>query len=100
MTIKEVEQKVGISKQNIRFYEKEGLITPCHNQENGYREYTDEDVIQLNGIKLFRKLGISIADIIKMQQNEISIYDCMNKYAEIAMIKIGEMEKQKHFLTK
>ena len=28
MRIKEVEDLVGITKKNIRFYEKEGLLTP------------------------------------------------------------------------
>jgi len=30
--INEVEQLVGVTKGNIRFYEKEGLITPRRNQ--------------------------------------------------------------------
>ena len=28
MTIKDVENKVGITKANIRYYENEGLISP------------------------------------------------------------------------
>ena len=38
MTIKDVEQLTGITRQNIRFYEREGLIAPCRNPENQYRE--------------------------------------------------------------
>ena len=44
MTIKEVEQLTGITRQNIRFYEREGLITPRRNPENQYREYSADDV--------------------------------------------------------
>lgn len=40
MTIKEVEQLTNITRQNIRFYEREGLITPRRNPENQYREYS------------------------------------------------------------
>ena len=29
MKINEVEAAVGVTKKNIRFYEEEGLITPC-----------------------------------------------------------------------
>ncbi|MCI8839831.1 MAG: MerR family transcriptional regulator [Oscillospiraceae bacterium] len=39
MKINQVEQLVGITKGNIRFYEKEGLLTPGRNNENGYRDY-------------------------------------------------------------
>ena len=40
MKINQVEQLVGITKKNIRFYEEQGLLAPALiNQENGYRYY-------------------------------------------------------------
>ncbi len=47
MKINQVEQLVGITKGNIRFYEKEGLLTPGRNNDNGYRDYSDADVVWL-----------------------------------------------------
>ena len=44
MKINEVEERVGITKRNIRFYEKEGLLTPQRNSDNGYRDYGEEEV--------------------------------------------------------
>ena len=58
MKINEVEQLVGITRRNIRFYEKEGLLAPGRDSSNGYRSYTDEDVETLNRIKLLRKLDL------------------------------------------
>ena len=49
MTIKEVEQYLGVPRATIRFYEKEGLISP-NRVENGYREYSTEDVAKLKKI--------------------------------------------------
>ena len=43
MKINEVEQLVGVTKRNIRFYEKEGLLSPGRT-DNGYRDYGEEDV--------------------------------------------------------
>ena len=40
MTIKEAEQMTGLTRSNIRFYEKEQLISPDRNVKNGYREYS------------------------------------------------------------
>ena len=34
MTIKEIELQVGITKANIRFYEKEGLLNPGRGSNN------------------------------------------------------------------
>lgn len=62
MTIKDMEKEVGITKANIRFYEKEGLISPARGSNN-YREYTEEDKKTLEKIKYLRLLGISVSDI-------------------------------------
>lgn len=49
MQVNEVENALGITRANIRFYEKEGLLNPAR-KENGYREYSDEDIEQLKRI--------------------------------------------------
>ena len=43
MKIKQVEELVGITSKNIRFYEEQGLLQP-RRTENGYRDYRTEDV--------------------------------------------------------
>lgn len=62
MTIKEVEKKLNITRANIRFYEKEGLLEPKRNN-NEYREYSNDDLKRLEQILLFRKCNISIENI-------------------------------------
>lgn len=63
MNIKQVEKLTGISSQNIRFYEKSGLIHPKRNEENGYREYNEEDIRLLKPVKMFRMLDMPIEQI-------------------------------------
>lgn len=62
MTIKEVEQRLEVPRATVRFYEKEGLLAPTRG-ENGYREYSEEDVLLLKKIIIFRKLGFAVSDI-------------------------------------
>ena len=47
VTIKEAEMQTGITKQNIRYYEKIGLLQPSREQENKYRNYSEEDIRRL-----------------------------------------------------
>ncbi|MBO4361003.1 MAG: MerR family transcriptional regulator, partial [Eubacteriaceae bacterium] len=54
MKINEVEQAVGITKKNIRFYEDQGLISPVRDPTNSYRIYSTADVDLLLKIKLLR----------------------------------------------
>lgn len=81
MKINQVEQTVGITKKNIRFYEEQGLLHPSRNLENGYRDYSDEDIAILFKIKLLRKLSVPIDEIRKMQENHLSLEDCMMRHA-------------------
>ena len=48
------------ARANIRYYEQQGLLTPAR-RENGYREYSDEDLQTLQKIKLLRHLGLSLS---------------------------------------
>lgn len=43
MTIKEIEILSGMERGNIRFYEREGLITP-NRMSNGYRDYSEVEL--------------------------------------------------------
>ena len=77
MFINEVEHLVGLSKKSIRYYEKEGLLFPKRNKENDYRVYNDEDIKKLRIIRFLRELGISINDLKKLSNNEITLQEIM-----------------------
>ena len=62
MRIKEVEDILGIDRETIRFYIKEGLVSPQQGA-NRYRDYSDEDIRQLKRVLVMRDLDISVADI-------------------------------------
>ena len=58
----EIQEKTGLTRKAIEYYEERGLIKPVK-LENGYRDYSDEDLETLNQIFLFRKIGLSISEI-------------------------------------
>ncbi|MCR5272030.1 MAG: MerR family transcriptional regulator [Lachnospiraceae bacterium] len=88
MKINQVEELVGITKKNIRFYEDKGLINPNRNSENGYRDYNMDDVLMLNRIKLLRRLDLPIEEIKKLESGETSISLSLEKH-------IAEYDKRK-----
>ena len=89
MKINEVEQLVGITKRNIRFYEKEGLLSPGRNADNGYRDYGEEDVEALRKIKLLRKLDVPMEEIRRMQQGDLTLADVLRRH----MIQLERAQK-------
>ncbi len=80
MKINEVERFVGITKRNIRFYEKEGLLAPGRNTSNGYRDYDDQDVLMLKKIKLLRKLAMPIEEIQNIQKGIFTTEDALRRH--------------------
>lgn len=88
MTIQEVEKLAGMTRANIRFYEKEGLITPERNEANNYRAYSDRDVEALRKIKHLRILGISVKDIKRIIENELEL-------PEAAEYRLEELKEEK-----
>lgn len=72
MLIHEVEERCGISKKNIRFYEQQGLLQPKRNASN-YREYEEDDIIVLKKIILLRKLDFSLDEIWQILQDPNSL---------------------------
>lgn len=63
MNIRQAEALTGVTRQNIRFYEKQGLLTPARNKENDYREYSQEDIKTLKWIRAMRMMDMPLEDI-------------------------------------
>lgn len=76
MTIQEMERKSGLERTNIRFYEREGLLNP-QRRENGYRDYSEEDLQLLLKIKLLRRLGFSLDAIRSLKDGDTALDDAL-----------------------
>ena len=70
MNIKQAAEQSGVSSPNIRFYEKEGLMTPARNRGNAYRNYTAEDIRTLKLIRMLRMLDLPLPTIQRILNGE------------------------------
>ncbi|MFA6984114.1 MAG: MerR family transcriptional regulator [Sedimentibacter sp.] len=77
MLIKEIENLSGMERANIRFYEREGLITPKR-LDNGYRDYSEDDLQILLRIKLLRSLHISLDEIKELKYGSKNLMDTLS----------------------
>lgn len=95
MTIKEVEECTGLSRSNVRFYEKERLITPSRNEKNGYRDYSKSDVEDIKKIAYLRTLGISVEDIRNIIEEKEDLHKVIRRQSEILKTQISDLNKAK-----
>lgn len=91
MTIKEVEGLTGLTRSNIRFYEKEGLFIPSRNA-NGYREYSQDNVEEIKKIAYLRTLGLSIDDIRALKDKQVTLRDAIKIQENKLSTQLSEVE--------
>lgn len=100
MTIKDVEKRTGLSRSNIRFYEKEKLIEPSRNESNGYRDYSENDVENIKKIAYLRTLGISIEDIRSIISEKVTLREMIVKQNKVLKSQITDLNKAKFMCEK
>lgn len=68
MKRKEISDCLGISMDALRNWEMNGLLT-IKRRENGYRVYTEEDVLRLKIIRVLRCANYSLESILRLLQS-------------------------------
>ncbi|HII3192066.1 MerR family transcriptional regulator [Enterobacter asburiae] len=65
MRIGELCAKTGLSKETVRYYERQGLLENISqpNRSNNYKVYSAVDLQRLNMIKHAKMLGFTLAEI-------------------------------------
>lgn len=58
MHISDLAAKAGVTVKAVRYYESQGLLRPDR-QANGYRTYTEHDVMVVREIKALLSLGLT-----------------------------------------
>lgn len=62
-TIGKFAKMAGVTEKTLRHYDKIGLVLPQKEAGNGYRLYSDENLIQLQKILFLKLLGFNLSDI-------------------------------------
>ncbi|WP_226673767.1 MerR family transcriptional regulator [Rossellomorea aquimaris] len=66
-SISEASEVLGVNPHTLRYYEKEGIITPDRSSA-GIRSYTDSHIKWLNFVMKLRETQMPISDIKKYTQ--------------------------------
>ncbi|HVA86626.1 MAG TPA: MerR family transcriptional regulator [Candidatus Saccharimonadales bacterium] len=58
MKVSDLAQQAGIAPSAVRFYERRGVLPAASRRDNGYREYSENDLCRLRMVVSFRRLGL------------------------------------------
>ena len=91
MQIKEVQEKLKISSYTLRYYEKMGLIQP-YRDENGYRNYREEDIHKIERIIFLRDINVPIEDIKDILNNKVTFQDVLENHIQKVNTEIESLQ--------
>lgn len=83
LNTKQVEELTGMSRQNIRYYERMGLLEPVRDDSNAYRDYSGEDVRRLKLIRMLRMLDMPLKDIQDIINEKVSLKEAVRHQKEV-----------------
>ena len=63
MQIAELEQRTGVSRHTLRYYEKAGLLQEVERRGNNYRDYPEKAVERVDMVRQLKALGFSLREI-------------------------------------
>lgn len=63
MQIAELEQRTGVSRHTLRYYEKAGLLQEVERRGNNYRDYSAKAVERVAMVRQLKELGFSLREI-------------------------------------
>lgn len=99
MLLNEIIKEVGMTKRAVKYYEEKGLLI-VNKDNNGYRNYSKQDVDTLIKISVYRKLGIGIKDIqklLKTDDKSILLHIYQEKLQE-HVLQDSELKALKQFI--
>ncbi|PSJ45091.1 Zn(2+)-responsive transcriptional regulator [Zobellella taiwanensis] len=93
--IGELARQFGIKADTLRFYEKEGLLSPSLRTAAGYRLYSEEDRNRLHFILRCKRVGFSLKDIDELLSLRISRCEvACREVKAVADAKLADVEER------
>lgn len=94
LTIGKIARMAQVSADTVRYYEKEGLLSPVRKSDAGYRLYNEEAVRRLNFIKHAQHCGLSLSEIRELLEIKKRNDSCCNDVRTVAVHKKLQLESK------
>ncbi len=94
MKVGEVEQRTGLSRHSLRFYERRGVIASPERGDNNYRDYDESVIAELEFIQKAQPLGFGLAEIATILSHmRDSSLNCLDGMA-LVDAKLADVEQR------
>ena len=94
MTVNELAKNLMVTPDTVRYYTRNGFLSPSKNLDNGYKSYSDKDQKRLSFIISARHLGFTVRDIEKILVEADQGHSACDLARELIEKKLRETERQ------
>lgn len=82
----------NVTERTIRYYDKIGLLKPSFVMENGYRKYTQSNLLKLQKILSLKHMGFSLEEIYPMVSKEQNIKESFSMQIDLLDSQIKHLQ--------
>lgn len=97
-TIGELAERVGMTVEGLRFYERKGLLLPARRTAAGYRVYEQPQIETLEFVKAAQHMGFSLAEIQQLLELRAATGPCVDVRERLSE-KLTEVRKRRRLLS-
>ena len=99
MRINEVVKLTGVSARTLQYYDEIGLLIP-QKLDNGYRDYTEENLEKLQKILFYRFLKFKLNDIKELLEDDFDNLKILEQQRELILREKEKFEVILHNIEK
>ena len=82
----------NVTERTIRYYDKIGLLKPSFVMGNGYRKYTQSDLLKLQKILSLKHMGFSLEEIFPMVLKDENVKESFSMQIELLNNQIAHLQ--------
>ncbi|UXN02545.1 MerR family transcriptional regulator [Bartonella sp. HY406] len=91
-SVKKIGQLSGVSVRTLHYYDAFGLLKPCHVGANGYRFYSQYELVRLQQIIIYRQMDLSLATIKQLLDGNNQV-ELLQGQKKLLVEKIASFQK-------
>ncbi len=91
-TVGQVAERSGVTVRTLHHYDEIGLLRPGRRSASGYRLYTDEDLVRLQHVVVYRRLGFALEEVaVLLDDPEADVAAHLRRQRAVVMSRLDEL---------
>lgn len=90
-SVGQVADRFDVTVRTLHHYDEIGLLVPSERSRAGYRLYTHEDLVRLQQIVVYRRLGFPLEEVAALLAGETDVVEHLRRQRAAVMSRLDEM---------